>query len=574
MCEIVVKKERGITLIALVITIIVLLILTGVSIAMLTGQNGIITQVQNAKVSTEISNEKDGIQIAATSAKIMDSNSTITEDNLKTALNDQFGSGTTNVENNQDGSYTVKMNNSGKREYTIEDDGSIMEGTYIKWDGTSATEPTEKTSNEIHIYTAAELKWLANQVNDEGNTFEGYTIYLENNLDLGARKENDNWETEANVKVKWTAIGKTSTNMLKGIFEGNNHIIKDMYINDDTNYNGVFGISNSIMNLTVKNSYVKGGGETAGIVGMLKNEKIENCHNVNTRVESVGNVNAGGIVGQANDNTKILNCNNSGKIINEKTYTYSTYGEYSQIGGIVGGAYNNCTVENCYNTGEVTGNGHMVGGITGMIANYGNIQNCYNTGNIKGKGESTGGVAGKSYASTTIRNCYNIGDITGKKDTGGIVGCAANIVVRCYNTGNVFGTSDTAGTGGIIGTSKTNDQQDISLCYNSGRVEAPGQVGGISGCLGTQGYTGKEYKCYNKGEVVCTTNSNEKGEIVGKMASDATVSQCYFYTKDASKYGVGAINDGGNLETQRAGAQKTENNINSFEEFISWIEKQ
>ena len=43
------KKNNGITLIALVITIIVLLILAGLSIAMLTGQNGILTQAQNAK---------------------------------------------------------------------------------------------------------------------------------------------------------------------------------------------------------------------------------------------------------------------------------------------------------------------------------------------------------------------------------------------------------------------------------------------------------------------------------------------------------------------------------------------
>ena len=43
------KKNKGITLIALVITIIVLLILAGVSIAMLTGQNGILTQASNAK---------------------------------------------------------------------------------------------------------------------------------------------------------------------------------------------------------------------------------------------------------------------------------------------------------------------------------------------------------------------------------------------------------------------------------------------------------------------------------------------------------------------------------------------
>ena len=47
------KKEKGITLIALVITIIVLLILAGISIAMLTGENGIITKAQEAKRRTE-----------------------------------------------------------------------------------------------------------------------------------------------------------------------------------------------------------------------------------------------------------------------------------------------------------------------------------------------------------------------------------------------------------------------------------------------------------------------------------------------------------------------------------------
>ena len=47
------KKEKGITLIALVITIIVLLILAGVSISMLTGENGILTQAQTAKEETE-----------------------------------------------------------------------------------------------------------------------------------------------------------------------------------------------------------------------------------------------------------------------------------------------------------------------------------------------------------------------------------------------------------------------------------------------------------------------------------------------------------------------------------------
>ena len=47
------EKNKGITLIALVVTIVVLLILAGVSISMLTGENGIITQAQEASVKND-----------------------------------------------------------------------------------------------------------------------------------------------------------------------------------------------------------------------------------------------------------------------------------------------------------------------------------------------------------------------------------------------------------------------------------------------------------------------------------------------------------------------------------------
>ena len=57
------KENKGITLIALVITIIVLLILAGVSIAMLTGQNGILTQAQDASTQTEIAEAKEKAQM-------------------------------------------------------------------------------------------------------------------------------------------------------------------------------------------------------------------------------------------------------------------------------------------------------------------------------------------------------------------------------------------------------------------------------------------------------------------------------------------------------------------------------
>ena len=55
------RKQNGITLIALVITIIVLLILAGVSIAMLTGENGILTQATRAKERTEEAEQAERI---------------------------------------------------------------------------------------------------------------------------------------------------------------------------------------------------------------------------------------------------------------------------------------------------------------------------------------------------------------------------------------------------------------------------------------------------------------------------------------------------------------------------------
>ena len=57
-------KQKGITLIALVITIIVLLILAGITIAMLTGQNGVLTQANNAKIAQAHGNVKDSMALA------------------------------------------------------------------------------------------------------------------------------------------------------------------------------------------------------------------------------------------------------------------------------------------------------------------------------------------------------------------------------------------------------------------------------------------------------------------------------------------------------------------------------
>ena len=58
------RNQKGITLIALVITIIVLLILAGVSIAMLTGDNGILTRAGDATDATVLGDVEEATKLA------------------------------------------------------------------------------------------------------------------------------------------------------------------------------------------------------------------------------------------------------------------------------------------------------------------------------------------------------------------------------------------------------------------------------------------------------------------------------------------------------------------------------
>ena len=83
------NTNKGITLIALVITIIVLLILAGVSIAMLTGENGVLTKATEAKEQTEIAQEKEEISMsyaAAKANKVAQISEDVTADELNTEL--------------------------------------------------------------------------------------------------------------------------------------------------------------------------------------------------------------------------------------------------------------------------------------------------------------------------------------------------------------------------------------------------------------------------------------------------------------------------------------------------------
>ena len=148
------RMQKGITLIALVITIIVLLILAGVTIATLTGDNGILTRASESKEKTGKAQEEENLKLAVTSSQMKNVNTReITKENLENAIKEQFGNNKDFlVTDNGDGSFLVNMNDTN-RIYYVDETGEVI---------------TEE--NMLKITTADELKAFRDDVNS-GNTY-------------------------------------------------------------------------------------------------------------------------------------------------------------------------------------------------------------------------------------------------------------------------------------------------------------------------------------------------------------------------------------------------------------------
>ncbi len=87
------KQQKGITLIALVVTIIILLILAGVSIAMLTGNNGVLTQAKSAKENTRVGEVQEKVKLAAQAALTANLGNGIEKEKFQEELNNMFTQG-------------------------------------------------------------------------------------------------------------------------------------------------------------------------------------------------------------------------------------------------------------------------------------------------------------------------------------------------------------------------------------------------------------------------------------------------------------------------------------------------
>ena len=133
------KSTKGITLIALVVTIIILLILAGVSIAMLTGNNGILSQAGRAKDRTREEGAREKIQLEVMGA--YDKYGDIDLGKLKTNLDNNVGADTSKINDILiDGATTGKITVDGK-DFYVDGNGNVLD-----YDGPEGTDTPEKST--------------------------------------------------------------------------------------------------------------------------------------------------------------------------------------------------------------------------------------------------------------------------------------------------------------------------------------------------------------------------------------------------------------------------------------------
>ncbi|MDL2308783.1 fibronectin type III domain-containing protein [Bacteroidales bacterium OttesenSCG-928-B11] len=269
---------------------------------------------------------------------------------------------------------------------------SLRGNTQTIWDGTADTKwyTNNPDATTFYIYTAEELAGLASIVNAGTTTFQGKTVELKNEIWLN---------TDGSTTNKWTPIGgypggATSTEAgtdgsnkyFEGTFNGNYHLIHNMYVNRGTNkaHAGLFGSIKAsststfakVENVVMVNPISIGHSMLGCVIGFIGNggpAYVENCQVVNGSITATNN-NNGLIVGAAWPNgnssrpTYITNCAATGTV----------KGQY--IGGIVGNG-KRVTMKNSYFAGTLTrvSNNNNYGGIAGIAENFTGTNNYSNT---------------------------------------------------------------------------------------------------------------------------------------------------------------------------------------------------
>ena len=148
------KENKGITLIALAVTMIVLLIISGVTISYMTGENGIINQSKESKKFAGTVEEKEVLNTSVAAAVGKSSKSKVEENNLKKYLNQNVGDEVKDYTlEKRDGYYSVTFTATGN-EYAVWENGTVQDmdeyqkTPYLKLDP-SELNALETGSNQV-----------------------------------------------------------------------------------------------------------------------------------------------------------------------------------------------------------------------------------------------------------------------------------------------------------------------------------------------------------------------------------------------------------------------------------------
>ncbi len=482
-----IRKEQGITLLALVITIIILLILAGITISAITGDNGIIGNAGQAKEETEIANEKEIVEKATVQAMGNNKYGNIEESELQEQLNKETEEGKTEVSDVED-EFEVVFHESN-RYYTVDKDGNVQGAYEIIEDKYPGDITVGKDGNTLdgseekpyEIWCIEDLCAFSNEVN-KGTTFWSKYVKLMRNLNFNSNLSyvNGNISVDGNIQScqsieelkkllteneGFYPIGNSYSStaaIFRGIFDGNNKTIKKIYINRPNNVVGLFGTTSNDTdnNIIIKNLSISGN-MTGSTVGSIFADvrtydrdnkdsfiKIENC---TSDINIEGDV-TGGFIG-------INNASSTGKLIIANCINNGTINGKSYVGGILGYNYNNTKIINCYNSGNIEGESD-VGGIVGHDERQSNIINTYNLGNVTSNSNAGGIIGWSGWAEKSIENCYNMGRISGST-VGGIIG-GLNISNELLTTQNCYylNKNISKGTGSWNGGGES--QEDIN----------------------------------------------------------------------------------------------------------------
>lgn len=135
------KMSKGITLISLVVTVIVLLILAGVSISMLSGDNGLLKKAGQARDDTIIGEEREQVELAYISAAVKKLGDDVTYQDLQDELDTSVGTNKTKVTKNANNTLNVLFKDT-EHNYNV-NDGKVAKVE----DGSS--DDSEDTSTDL-----------------------------------------------------------------------------------------------------------------------------------------------------------------------------------------------------------------------------------------------------------------------------------------------------------------------------------------------------------------------------------------------------------------------------------------